>query len=88
VGNGFATMSTNINCSHTLGIAVPATIVVIPYAAIITRKIILEIGKRAKSVAQILKPKCMFTLGQTNTILKSWRIRPNTSPLAAQNARR
>ena len=81
-------MSINTSCSHMLGIVVPATIAVIRYAAIITKKNILGFGKRARSVEKILKPKCMSTTARTNTILKSWRIHPNISPLDAQNARR
>jgi hypothetical protein len=88
VGNGFATMSTNKKYSHTPGTAVPATIVVLLYAAIITRKVILEIGEHAKNVAPKWKPKWLFTTGRTNTILKSRGIRANISPLTAHNAER
>jgi len=52
-----------------LAIVVPAITADIHYVPTITKKNILDLGKRAKSAKKILKPKYMSTTAQTNTIL-------------------
>ena len=62
-------MNITMHCSLMLAIVVPAITAAIHYAATIMKKNILDFGKRAKSAKKILKPKCMSTMAQTNTIL-------------------
>jgi hypothetical protein len=54
-----------------------------PFAGTIMRKDIPDIGRIVLNAEKILKRKCMFTMGQMNIILKSWKIRQAMNPKSA-----
>lgn len=87
-GNGFATMRIIMYYFHTLETVVRVTIVVLHYVATIPQRDIPGTGKPARSAEMILRPKCMSTTAQTNTILKSWQNHQISNPLIVQNAKR
>ena len=55
-----------------------------PFADTIMLKDTLDTGRNVLNAEKILKRKCMFTMGQMNTILKSWKIHQTMNQLNAK----
>ena len=52
-----------------------------PFADTIMLKDTLDTGRNVLNAEKILKRKCMFTMGQMNKILKSWKIHQTMNQL-------
>jgi len=70
-----------MSCSHTRETVALGITVDTPFADTTMLKDTLETGRTVLNAEKILKRKCMFIMGQMNTILKSWKIHQTMNQL-------
>ena len=78
-------MRINTSLSHTLETVVFGITVDTPFVGTIMLKNTLDAGRTVLDAEKILKLKCMFTMGQTNIILKNWKIHQTMNQLNVQS---
>jgi len=82
---GFVTMRISTSCFHLRGTVASGITVDTPFADTTILKDMMETGRIVRNAEKTLKRKCTFTLGQMNTILKSWKTLQTMNPLNVQS---